>query len=255
MDEELTFGQWLRRSRKARDLTQTELAAEVSCAVATIRKLEGDELRPSKDLALRLAAHFGVPASRRATFVAYARGQAEPPETPDLPRDAAALPAAPAQNPEHEAGEPPPPLDLPIGKRPATRRPTNVPVQRELLIGRTQECAAVRQLLRRADVGLVTLTGPGGTGKTRLALQVAADLLDDFPDGVWFVDLAPITDQARVATTVATALGIKEAGGQPLIDSLQVALAGKQVLLVLDNFEQVVAPQRSSPPCSVRHPR
>jgi class 3 adenylate cyclase len=79
MDEDLTFGQWLRRSRKARDLTQTDLAEQVSCALGTIRKLEADELRPSKELAARLVAHFGVPEGERAAFVAYARGQADTP--------------------------------------------------------------------------------------------------------------------------------------------------------------------------------
>ena len=88
---------------------------------------------------------------------------------------------------------------------------------------------------------LLTLTGPGGTGKTRLALQVAAELLDDFADGVWFVDLAPTHDPALVASAIATALGVKESGAQPLIESLKLSLRDKHLLLVLDNFEQVLA--------------
>jgi predicted ATPase len=87
---------------------------------------------------------------------------------------------------------------------------------------------------------MVTLTGPGGIGKTRLALQVAADLLDEFEHGVFYVNLAPISDPALVASTVAQTLDVREAGGQPVIESLSEYLRDKEMLLVLDNFEQVV---------------
>ncbi len=82
MDEELTFGQWLRRGRKARDLTQAELGRCVGCAAGTIRKLEADELRPSREVATRIAAQLGVPASEQEAFVAFARGQADAPAAP-----------------------------------------------------------------------------------------------------------------------------------------------------------------------------
>ena len=92
---------------------------------------------------------------------------------------------------------------------------------------------------------LLTLTGPGGTGKTRLALQAAAELIDEFPDGVCFVALAPITDPALVAPAIAAALGVREAGGQPAARTLlRDHLRDKQMLLVLDNFEQVLRRRR-----------
>jgi predicted ATPase/class 3 adenylate cyclase len=119
-------------------------------------------------------------------------------------------------------------------------RRTNLPAQPTALIGREREIAEVSTLARRADVYLVTLTGPGGTGKTRLALQVAAELLDEFTDGTYFVDLAPIRDPELVATAIAQTLGVKESGGRPLLEELQAYLREKRLLLLLDNFEQVL---------------
>jgi predicted ATPase/DNA-binding CsgD family transcriptional regulator len=115
-----------------------------------------------------------------------------------------------------------------------------LPAQLTPLIGREQEVVAVGHLLHREDVRLVTLTGAGGIGKTRLGLQVAVELSDLFPDGVYFVNLAPISDPEFVVPTIAQTLGIREAAGQSLLERLQEELHQKQLLLVLDNFEQVV---------------
>jgi predicted ATPase/class 3 adenylate cyclase/Tfp pilus assembly protein PilF len=128
-----------------------------------------------------------------------------------------------------------PPLQTP------DTRPNNLPRKETALIGREKEIAAVWAMLRGPDVALVTLTGPGGTGKTRLGLQVAADLLDDFHDGVWFVDLAPLTDPNLVASTIASVLGVKERPDQPLLDTLKDYLRDKQMLLMLDTFERMAA--------------
>ncbi|HEX6290052.1 MAG TPA: tetratricopeptide repeat protein [Herpetosiphonaceae bacterium] len=120
-------------------------------------------------------------------------------------------------------------------------RINNLPPQPSPLLGRDQELVELRALLRRPDVRLVTLTGPGGTGKTRLGLQLGADLLDDFTDGVFLIELAPIADPGLVASTIAHTLGVKETGGEPLSAGLQAWLRDKQTLLILDNFEQVAA--------------
>jgi predicted ATPase/class 3 adenylate cyclase len=119
-------------------------------------------------------------------------------------------------------------------------RPTNLPVQPNPLIGREREVAAVTALLREPEVRLVTLTGPGGTGKTRLALQAGAELLEAFASGVFFVSLAPIRDPALVVPAITQALAVREVPGEELADTLSSYLERKQMLLVLDNFEQVV---------------
>jgi predicted ATPase/class 3 adenylate cyclase len=125
------------------------------------------------------------------------------------------------------------------------RRPDILAVQPTPLIGREHEVAAVVRLLRREKVRLVTLAGPGGTGKTRLALQAALELDNVFAGGVFFVSLASLNDPALVMPTIARSLGIRESVGQPVLARLVEVLQQKQVLLLLDNFEQVVeaAPQ------------
>jgi predicted ATPase/class 3 adenylate cyclase len=119
------------------------------------------------------------------------------------------------------------------------RLPNNLPLQLTPLIGRERETAALQERLLQPHIRLLTLLGPGGTGKTRLALQAAAAVVDAFGDGVFFVNLAPITAPDLVASVIAQTLHVTEAAGQPLVASLSQFLADKQLLLLLDNFEQV----------------
>jgi len=217
MERRSSFGYWLRRRRKALDLTQHELAQQVGCAVGTIQKLEGDERRPSKQLAARLADLLLIPTQERDTFLRVARADLA---TDQLEIDDRASEISPLHT-----------LDRPV---------TNLPAPATPFIGREREVAALRDLIRRDDVRLVTLTGPGGTGKTRLGLQVATYVLDLFEHGVWFVNLAPISDRNLVAPAIAQALDVREIGGQPILELVKRNLREKRRLLLLDNFEQVV---------------
>jgi class 3 adenylate cyclase len=118
--------------------------------------------------------------------------------------------------------------------------PNNLPVEPTPLLGREEPVATLCAVLRREDVRLVTITGPGGIGKTRLSTQVAAEVVEDYPDGVWFVRLSRLTDPALVLPTIAQTLGLREHGGAPLAETLREHLRAKHLLLVLDNFEHVV---------------
>ncbi len=154
-----------------------------------------------------------------------------------LPEAVAALRDMTGEGPARPAGSPVPP--------PAPAPPTNLPAQATSLVGRESVVEAARGILERGEARLVTLTGPGGTGKTRIGLQVAADLTKSYPDGVWFVPLAPVASSELVLNAIATALGVRETGGEPLIDTLLDHLRNRRLLLVLDNFEHVTAAART----------
>jgi predicted ATPase/DNA-binding CsgD family transcriptional regulator len=117
---------------------------------------------------------------------------------------------------------------------------TNLPVPPTTLIGRTREVAQLCALLRTPDVRLLTLTGPGGIGKTRLSFQLAAEVVEEFTDGVYFVDLAPIRDPQMVSMAIAETLGVRETGAEPLLERLKAFLRDKHMLLLLDNFEHLL---------------
>jgi len=116
--------------------------------------------------------------------------------------------------------------------------PNNLPAQVSSFIGREAELAAVRALVGRSR--LVTLTGAGGAGKTRLALQVAAGVLDGAGDGVWFADLAPLGDPGLVAVIVADGLGVRQEPGRPVLGTLVAAVSDRSLLVLLDNCEHLI---------------
>jgi predicted ATPase/serine/threonine protein kinase len=130
-----------------------------------------------------------------------------------------------------------------VSTRPFESRPNNLPVQRTAFIGREHEATALRQLLSRVDVQLVTLTGQGGIGKTRLALQVAAEAPAEFPGGVCFVPLSAVSDPGLILSTIGQALGLRETGNQSPQESLKeyVSGLGQPMLLLLDNFEHLLS--------------
>src|SRR6202795_1232175 len=122
-------------------------------------------------------------------------------------------------------------------------RPTNIPVQRTRFVGREKEVASAQELLMRQDVRLVTVTGPGGIGKTRLAVEVASALVESFPGGIHFVSLSPVSDPGLIPAVIVQTLGIRQAGGQSPLEILKKSLQDSlraPMLLLLDNFEHLM---------------
>lgn len=211
------FGNWLRQQRRRLDWTQEHLAAVAFCSVSAIRKIESGDLMPSRDLALQLAHTFAIPAGRHDAFLRFARNLSQ-----DFLAESQPQPeSSPGRlHPEEIVYSPPAPLTT--------------------LIGREREMQSGVALLRRANVRLMTLVGPPGAGKTRLSLALGAALQGDLAQGVCFIPLAPITEPELVLSAIAQALGLREVGGKPLAQSLHEFLRTRHLLLILDNFEQVV---------------
>lgn len=208
MEHPTSFGHWLRLRRERVHVQRAELADRVGCAVVTLRKIEADERRPSRQVAELLAKQLGIPHDERDLFVRVARGELPVDQLPLLP--------------------------------PTRTSFTNLPAPTTSLVGREQEIAAVSALVERADVRLLTLLGAPGVGKTRLGLEAAARMANDAADGVFFVDLAPLTGAELVPVAIAQSLRVDAVNGQLLLQRLRDYLRARQMLLVLDNFEHVL---------------
>ena len=228
------FGDLLRHYRLAAGLTQLELALRAGLSLRAIKALEvGHRQAPRKRSMTLLADALCLDPEDRAAFEAAGR-QCLPRERallllPRPRRGTAVLGIVPA-------------IELPDA------RPHNLPLPPTPLLGRERELPEVTALLGLTETRLVTLTGPGGVGKTRLALEAAwalHDAGDAFRDGVWFVRLAPLTDPALVIPSIAQTLGLSESGGASIADLLRAFLRDKSLLVLLDNFEHVAeaAPQ------------
>jgi predicted ATPase/transcriptional regulator with XRE-family HTH domain len=212
--EQQSFGYWLRLKRKALDLTREELAERVGYSAATIRKIEDEERHPSAEVVERLAEVFNIPQEERSVFLRFARGD---------------LKSAPRENIEN------------VPWRPAPKSPrSNIPATTTSLIAREQEIAHVVEYLSHDDIRLVTLMGPPGIGKTRLSIETARATLADFPDGVFFVALAPLDDPKLIAFTMAQALGYVGAKNISTTEQLKEGIGDKNLLLVLDNCEHLI---------------
>lgn len=216
-----TFGVWLRQQRLQRDLTQMELAQRVACAVVTVRKLERDELRPSKQLAERLVQTFHIPTAQQPALLAFARGLELAPPSGYTLTD--------------------PPLSFPVQPTELPVRYHNLPALITPLVGREPELADLQRLLAQPDVRLVTILGAGGMGKSHLAQELARRQLGRTQEEIFFVALAVVRDSDSMTTAILDALGYplqtdQRSPEQQLLDYLQP----KQMLLVLDNFEHLL---------------
>ncbi|MDP9350852.1 MAG: tetratricopeptide repeat protein [Chloroflexota bacterium] len=205
-----TFGELLKRYRLIAGLSQEELADRAGLSARGISDLErGIRRTPQRETVRLLAEALGLSEREREQLDSAVERRGKPVTS--------LKPSVASPSPRH-----------------------NLPVHLTSFIGREKVIEEVRGILLGPHVRLLTLTGPGGTGKTRLVLRVAGECLGSFPDGVWFADISPITDPGLVISAVAQALGVREVGGQPLIESIGTYLRDRRLLLVLDNFEHLL---------------
>jgi predicted ATPase/DNA-binding XRE family transcriptional regulator len=209
---EISFGEWLKRRRGVEGWTQKEVAGRIHCSVSALRKYESEERRPSTEMVRQFADLFDIPEEERKSFLCFARGDWVAFAGGDMP-------------------------ELPWRSL-KTERQSNLPSLFTSFIGRENEQREVINLLKQNR--LVTLAGAGGMGKTRLAIQVGHQLLQDYPDGVWFVPLDSFSNPSRIPQTVASAFGIRESVDAQVSETLKRFLQRKNILLILDNCEHLL---------------
>lgn len=204
--ESISFGTWLRQHRRALDLTQQAFADQVGCARITLSRIEADTLKPSKELALILLEKLGILELERPQWILFARGL---------------------------AGLPTPPVDTSV-----SQPVSNLPASLSSFIGREKEQAQIIKHIRKYR--LVTLTGPGGVGKTRLSIKVGEQVLGDYVNGVWLIELASLNDPILLPQTVMTVFGIAAQTNTSPTEILINFLRAKTILMILDNCEHLL---------------
>ncbi len=212
-----SFGNWIRRRRKSLDLTQQELAVKVKCSTSLLVKIESDERRPSRQIAELLAIHLEIPADQRNLFLKVAR------------QETAVDSLATLQS-----------LSGPELVSVSSRLQPTLPMPLTSLIGRDLELRAVTQQIQNPSCRLLTLTGLGGVGKTRLALEAAHQLQNSFNHGAWFVSLVGTSAAEFVVPAIADTLEFSFSGAIELKAQLLNFLREKQIFLVLDNLEHLL---------------
>ena len=215
---EPSFGGWLKLRRMALDLSQQELANQAGCSVVTIRKMESDERRPSKQLAEILGACLQVPDAERAAFVAFARNEGVAYRSTPTPADSPWQTNAAAVH----------------------ISPTQLPKPTTPFIGRQAELEAIQAQLANPDCRLLTLLGPGGMGKTRLAIEAATAQSGEYQDGIFFVPLVGLNSVHYIVPKIAETVQFSFAGQTTPQAQLFNYLRAKAMLLVLDNFEHLL---------------
>ncbi len=218
MNRRTPFGLWLELRRHKLGLSIEELSERIDCAPQEIEAFETGGRQPSRRIARAMARHFRVSPAEQPAFVLFAISDLDEELAPD---------AVGIDDPES-----PWRVRLPLR--------TKLPSDTTSFVGRDFDLVSVVALLTRPTVRLLTLTGPPGIGKTRLSQQVASHMTSHFPDGVFFVSLAPIFDPSLVASTIAQVVEAKEVADETPIETLKQYLRGREVLLVLDNFEHVL---------------
>ena len=211
---EVSFGEWLKRQRMGRGLTQQQLAHQIGCASVTLQKIESEERRPSVQIVTRLAEIFEIPKDEQTNFLKYARGD---------------WTHAPSESTDESPWL--------VSTRPHR---TNLPASLTTLIGRERQLAEIHDYLQQPEIRLVTLMGPPGVGKTRLSIEVARQALSDFQDGVFFIPLAQVDDTSIIASTTRQALGFVENHKLTADQQLREGIGEKQMLIVLDNCEHLI---------------
>ena len=222
MNSPLTFGEWLRQRREELGLTRKEFARRVGCSVSTLRKIEDSERHPSVQIAELIANCLDIPPAEHSTFVKVARGELGV----DRLSPVSKLVGDPNISPASIASAP----------------RSNLPALPTPLIGRQREMEELNRLLRDPQCRLLTLVGPGGIGKTRLAIEAASHMQEVFAEGVYLIPLASVNTTQLIVPTIADAIGFifQNANSADPKTQLFNFLKQKQVLLLIDNLEHLL---------------